>query len=161
MKFDAKGSSLEGRKDLDSLTMDELHGILTTYEMKIGNENPSRREEAFKVLKGTKKKKHQSNESCIVKLDEEEANFVRKLKKGSNKYKGKLPFKCFNYGKIGHYSKRCPYLEKEDSNDEQDHKKRAKLETRKYSIRKVCTPKKKVAHLMRVMMMNLMFSLSA
>jgi hypothetical protein len=33
--------------------------------------------------------------------DEEEANFIRKLQKGSGKYKGKLPFKCFNYGKVG------------------------------------------------------------
>jgi hypothetical protein len=30
--FHAKVSSIEEIKDLDSLTMDELHGILTTYE---------------------------------------------------------------------------------------------------------------------------------
>ena len=34
MKFDSKVSSLEERKDLDKLSMNELHGILTTYEMR-------------------------------------------------------------------------------------------------------------------------------
>ena len=35
MRFDSKVSSLEERKDLDKLRMDESHGILTTYEMRI------------------------------------------------------------------------------------------------------------------------------
>ena len=43
LRFDAKVSTLEEKNDLYSLTMDELHGILTTYEMRIGNEKPSRR----------------------------------------------------------------------------------------------------------------------
>jgi hypothetical protein len=33
MRFNPKISALEVRKDLDELTMDELHGILTSYEM--------------------------------------------------------------------------------------------------------------------------------
>jgi hypothetical protein len=33
-RFDLKVSSLEERKDLDSISMDELHGILTAYEMR-------------------------------------------------------------------------------------------------------------------------------
>jgi hypothetical protein len=32
-RFDPKISAIEEMKDLDILTMDELHGILTTYEM--------------------------------------------------------------------------------------------------------------------------------
>jgi hypothetical protein len=36
MKFNPKISTLKDIKYLDKLTMDELHGILTTYEMKIG-----------------------------------------------------------------------------------------------------------------------------
>jgi hypothetical protein len=31
--FDSKISALEERTDLDTLEMDELHGILTAYEM--------------------------------------------------------------------------------------------------------------------------------
>lgn len=38
---------------------------------------------------------------------------MRKLKKGSGKYKGKLPFKCFNCGKIRNFASKCPYGEKD------------------------------------------------
>jgi hypothetical protein len=34
LRFDAKFSTIEEMKDLDPLTMDELHGILTAYEMR-------------------------------------------------------------------------------------------------------------------------------
>lgn len=34
MRFDMKVPALEERKDLDKITMDELHGILTSYEMR-------------------------------------------------------------------------------------------------------------------------------
>jgi hypothetical protein len=33
MRFNPKISTLEDRKELDKLTMDELHEILTSYEM--------------------------------------------------------------------------------------------------------------------------------
>lgn len=33
ISFNPKISTLEDRKDLDKLTMDELHGILTSYEI--------------------------------------------------------------------------------------------------------------------------------
>jgi hypothetical protein len=46
---------------------------------------------------------------------------VRKLKKGSGKYKGKIPFKCFNCGKVGHFVAKCPYEKDESSDDEEDH----------------------------------------
>lgn len=39
-------------------------------------------------------------------LDEIEANFVRKLKRGIDKYKGMFPLKCFKCGNIGHYASR-------------------------------------------------------
>jgi hypothetical protein len=34
MRFDPKVSSLEERADLSTLSMDELHGILTAFEMR-------------------------------------------------------------------------------------------------------------------------------
>ena len=47
-KFDSKVSSIEKKKNLQSLTMSQLHGILTAYEMR--KEGPSdRREAAFKA----------------------------------------------------------------------------------------------------------------
>ena len=60
MRFDFKVSSLEERKDLDKLSMDELHGILTAYEMRTKQGKPSRNEEAFKVSKKTKKNNQKS-----------------------------------------------------------------------------------------------------
>ena len=35
LRYDAKVSAIEESRDLTKLTMDELHGILTTYEMRI------------------------------------------------------------------------------------------------------------------------------
>jgi hypothetical protein len=35
MRFDPKISALEERSDLNSISMDELHGIFTTYEIQI------------------------------------------------------------------------------------------------------------------------------
>jgi hypothetical protein len=40
MRYDAKISTLEDKPDLDKLTVDELHGTLTTYEMRIRQEKP-------------------------------------------------------------------------------------------------------------------------
>jgi hypothetical protein len=40
MRFNPKISSLEERLDLNSISMDELHGIFTTYEMRTEQENP-------------------------------------------------------------------------------------------------------------------------
>jgi hypothetical protein len=34
MRFDPKISTLEERADLDSINIDELHGIFTVYEMR-------------------------------------------------------------------------------------------------------------------------------
>jgi hypothetical protein len=60
-------------------------------------------------MKRTKNHDHVPNENHLDISDEEETNFIRKLSKGSGKYKGKLPFKCFNYGKVGHFASKCPY----------------------------------------------------
>jgi len=51
------------------------------------------------------------------------ANFVRKLKRGTGKYKGMLPLICFNCGKIGHFASKFPHAKNIDSNKEEDPKK--------------------------------------
>ena len=62
MKFDPKISSLEEISDLNSISMDELHGIFTTYETRTEQENPDVKEAAFKASKRSKqKKKEQKN----------------------------------------------------------------------------------------------------
>ena len=51
MRFNPKISTLEERSDLDSISMDEMHGIFTTYEMRTKQENPNVKEVAFKASK--------------------------------------------------------------------------------------------------------------
>jgi len=57
MRFNPKISSLEDRKYLDKLTMDEFHVIITTYEMWIGQEEVPKKEASFKASKNTNKRK--------------------------------------------------------------------------------------------------------
>jgi hypothetical protein len=40
MIYDAKISTIEDRPDLDTLTVDQLHGIFTAYEMRTWNDKP-------------------------------------------------------------------------------------------------------------------------
>jgi hypothetical protein len=45
---------------------------------------------------------------------------LRKRKGGLDKYKGKPPIKYFNFGRIRNFSTKCPYEEREESNDEEE-----------------------------------------
>jgi hypothetical protein len=65
-------------------------------------------EASFKASNKTRNKGHKEHETSHDD-EQEEANFVRKIKKGTGRYKGKLPFKFFNCGRIGHYAKTCPF----------------------------------------------------
>jgi hypothetical protein len=56
MRFDPNISALEERVDLDSISMDELHGIFTAYELRIEQENTDIKEESFKESKSSKQK---------------------------------------------------------------------------------------------------------
>jgi hypothetical protein len=58
---------------------------------------------------------------------------VRRLKKGLGKYQGKLPFKCFNYSKICHFSSKCPH-QKKDRNFEDKNKYKFKKYSKKKSL---------------------------
>jgi hypothetical protein len=49
--------------------------------------------------------------------DEEVANFVKRLNKGTNgRYRGKIPLICFNCDGIGHFANKCRH--KKNRNDE-------------------------------------------
>ena len=71
--------------------------------MRTRQNEPSRKESTFKVSKEPKKsetlfKNHSENS------DDEEALFIKKLERGTGKYKGKIPLKCFNSGRIDHFA---------------------------------------------------------
>jgi hypothetical protein len=40
MRFNIKISTLEEREDIDSISMDEIHGIFKAYEIRTEQENP-------------------------------------------------------------------------------------------------------------------------
>jgi hypothetical protein len=79
-KFNSKVSTIEELSDLKTLSIEQLLGTLTAYEMRINKDKSSTREAYFKADK-----------NIDSELDDIEAKFVRRLKKGSGNIKGSFP----------------------------------------------------------------------
>ena len=78
LKYNAKVSSIEESRDLIKLIMDELHGILTTYEMRADtkNEQPTTRETTFKASNKTRNKGHKEEERLDDEWDEKKKQIL-------------------------------------------------------------------------------------
>jgi hypothetical protein len=57
MRFNPKISALEEISDLNSISMEEMHGIFTAYEMRTEQENQDVKEAAFKASKRSNQNK--------------------------------------------------------------------------------------------------------
>jgi hypothetical protein len=156
MIFNPKISTLEERSDLNSISMDKLHGIFKAYEMRNEQKNPDVKEATFKASKRSKKMKQQQQEysssSDISKDDEEVANFIKRLNKGTNgRYRGKLALICFNCDGIDHFANKCPHKKKrnDEGYSKGKHTYKGKITTKKFS-RKAYAPKKTTHHQMKM-----------
>ena len=103
-RFNPKVSAIEETTNWETLTMDQLLGNLTAYEMRL----PKGKSNVMKATFKADNCKEEKEDTCSC-SNGEEAKFVRILDRGTGKYKGKLPFKCFNYGRVGHYASKCPH----------------------------------------------------
>jgi hypothetical protein len=130
--------------------MDKLHGIFTAYEIRTEQENPDIKKTSFKASKrskqkGKEKEKEHNNNSDISEDDEEMANFVRRLNKGTNDmYKGKFPLIFFNCDGIGHFANECPHKKNKRNDEDYSNRKqtyKGKRTTKKSFKKRLCTKK--------------------
>eukprot|EP00253_Pinus_taeda_P001843 PITA_01843 len=82
-KFESKVSAIEEKQNPQTITMTQLHGILTAFEIRKGS--PSYMREA--EFKASAKGKEELNESGHILEEEDEVNFVKKFQWGSERFR--------------------------------------------------------------------------
>eukprot|EP00253_Pinus_taeda_P003945 PITA_03945 len=114
-KLESKVYSIEEKHDLQSITVFQLHGILISFEIRKGVPSDIK-EVSFKSLVKGKEKEDLTESRYISK--EDEINFVKKLQWGSRRLRGKIPFKFFSCGRVGHYVAKCPHKDNNEKGKE-------------------------------------------
>ena len=114
-KFDSKVSSIEEKQDLQTLNVVQLHGIMTACEMRKGG--PYEVKEVVFIAAGKGKEVEEQEGSGYV-SEEDEINFVKKLQLGIGRFIGKLPFKFFSCGRVGHYVAKFPHKDSHEKGKE-------------------------------------------
>ena len=90
---------------------------------------PSKVKEAV-FRTSTKGKEVQKTKGSGYISEEDEINFVKKLQLGTGQFRGKLPFKCFYCGRVGHYAAKCPYKETHKNGKEVSRRNKNRFSTR-------------------------------
>lgn len=128
--------------DKTKVSLDSIIAKLTTYELNSFDGSVQKTQSAFKAYDVPSRKGKEASTSSEPRqrkeMDDEEilmafeAFLSRKLPKGTNKYRGKLPLKCFSCNRIGHIVVNCP---NGDNKDKLERFKNSKEETRENVFR--------------------------
>ena len=70
------------------------------------------------TFKASTKGKEEHNELGHISEEEDDVNFIKKLQWGFGRFRGKLPFKCFTCGRVGHYATIFPNKDKYEKGKE-------------------------------------------
>ena len=96
-------------------------------------------------LRYQKKNIETPSKNHLESSDDEEALSIKKLERSTRKYKGKIPLKCFNCGRIEHFASKCPYPKQDDSYKREASK---KFKKDKIGNKKKFNEKKKILYTM-------------
>jgi hypothetical protein len=66
--FDPKISAIGEIKDLNIMTMDKLHGILTTYEMRIEKESKKNPQERKQPSRNQRRQRHKNTKQVTTQI---------------------------------------------------------------------------------------------
>lgn len=113
--------------DKTKVSLDSIIAKLTTYELNRYDGSvqktkstfresiaPTRNGKEISISYESRPNKDMDDEEILMEF---EALLAKRLTKGTGKYKGKLPLKCFSCNKIGHIVVNCPNYDNKDKSE--------------------------------------------